>query len=330
MGDIRDFHVASKFGSIDSLAASDGEAGNAHLVRELVRNANRLALRGGPLVTFGWDASTDGTEVNVKGLRGNYLAHNEWIPIIPGPLLVPKPPDTTHIEIRVLIWLQGSLDDHKAWIRVNTSSTPSTAVFDDTSANVVEVTSSGATLGGVGEVNAGWTTVTLTDIPVRRGAVLEPINILIKGLSTSQLMDTDNSTGYGGVNTGTVGSVNIASRHAAESGSELYVNGADWHGPSNASPKKVLGRDLPEHVIKFTVVEPGTGTERDAYLSGTIFNTSRNDGSATHADGLIFHDPGLTENMREQLRNITSKFYIYRANKYRIASLSVYAQDGTA
>ena len=331
MGDIRDFHVASKFGSIESLAATDGEAGNANLVRELARNANRLALRGGPLVTFGWDASTDGTEVNVKGLRSLYLPTNSWSPIIPGPLLVPKPPDTTHIEIRAVVWLGGSLDDHTAWIRVNSSSTPSTAAYDKTSSNVVELKSTGSTLGGGGEVNAGWDTVTLSDIPVRRGAVLEPLNVLVKGGSTLELMDTDNSTGYGGLNTGTVGSVTIAYRHAASGGSELYVNGSNWHGPSNALPKKVLGRDRPEHVIKFTIVET-SGTERPIYMSGSIFNTSRTDGSATHADGLIFYYPNMTEAIRRRLSHTTttSKFYIYRANKFRIASLSIYAQDGVA
>ena len=329
MGDIRDFHVASKFGCVHSLAADDGEAGNAHLVREVVRNSNRLALRGGPLVTFGWDASTDGTELNVKGLRAGYLAHNEWISVIPGPLLIPKPPDTTHIEIRALIWLEGSLDDHTAWVRVNTSSTPSTAVFDNTSSNVVETKSTGSTLGGAGEVNGGWSTITLSDIPVRRGSVLEPLSVLIKGSSTTQVMDTNNTDGFGGVSTGSVGSVTMASRHAATSGSELYLNGAAWHGPASALPKKVLGRDPPEHVMKFTIVEPGTGTERDAYLSGAIFNTSRTNSSGASADGLIFHDPGMTDLLRSQLGSINSKFYIYRASQYRIASLSVYAQDGT-
>ena len=328
MGDIRDFHVASKFGSVDSLAADDGEAGNAHLVREVVRNANRLALRGGPLVTFGWDASTDGTELNVTGLRADYIVHNEWLSVIPGPLLIPKPPDTTKIEVRALVWLEGAADDHTAWLRINTSVTPSTAVFDNTASNVAEFKSTGYTLGGVGTVNQGWSTVTVSNIPVRRGSVLEPINVLIKGSSNLGFLDTDNSSGFGGVSTGSVGSVTLASRHAAQSGSELYLHNANWHGPANVAPKKVLGRDLPEHFIKFTIVEPGTATERDAYTSGIIFNTSRNNSSGASADGLIFHDPGLPQSLRDRLTNTDSKFYIYRAGKYRIASLSVYAQDG--
>ncbi len=321
MARISEIHIASKYGAVDSAAVVDGEAGNAHLLREVVRNSNRLAVRGGPLFVQGWDASTDGSEANVKGARGGYAPYGEWTPILPGALLVPKPPYVNKVTLRALIHVSGTAagggNQLSSFLRLDTSMTEgSLNRFDTERANVVEVQSDGATLGT--GTNNGWQMVTLEDVPVRRGTDFEPIWLWLMGdPNTGALMSTAT---FGGRNTGTVNGITPAALFETQI---MYDSGAAWNGP--ASGGSVLGVDdgFGGHVVEFV----DSASSLPVYTSGKILSVERLNSTGTTADAISFAAPDMPQTLVQQIIQTGATYNIYSALQYRLASVAVYAQD---
>ena len=54
--------IAPSYGALDTESIIDGDAGHAHVLRELARNPNRLLQQGGPPLNLAWASSHDGTE----------------------------------------------------------------------------------------------------------------------------------------------------------------------------------------------------------------------------------------------------------------------------
>lgn len=89
--------TAPLFGALDSTAITDGSAYNAHVVREITRNANRQAGRGQHLVTllwpmssFDWTYNPDGSVHTLHGLR-SWVPTTHWIRLVPATPIAFRP-----------------------------------------------------------------------------------------------------------------------------------------------------------------------------------------------------------------------------------------------
>lgn len=176
--------IAASYGGLDSLAFVDGGVPSAHILRELARQANRLAVRGHPLLQLIYDSGGLVTESGEGALVG--WGWPFWVQITPGPITVPKKPG---LELGRLHVRSYSRTNEELYIQVVTDRSPFNARAEHGGSSTVRIVGTGA---------FQWTT--LSDIPLDYSD-FEHVSIFLRGLPTTTVGVTATN---GSPNVGTV------------------------------------------------------------------------------------------------------------------------------
>lgn len=96
-----DYEVSQLFGCLDDAAVNDGRPASAHVLREIARNSNRLAGKGGMLVNMSWRANTQATVTETNGAFAGYAPPFGWKSFFPAPFIMPHKPNLRRGEGRI-------------------------------------------------------------------------------------------------------------------------------------------------------------------------------------------------------------------------------------
>lgn len=178
--------MAAVFGALDSDAIGDGDAVSAHLVRSLVKAANRAASRAGePLFNFIYDSGGNGTETPAGGFVG--YGYTLWTRILPGPLFKKKKPGLTKAKLFVRFHART---DEQLFIQVVTRASPFNPIATGSSPNCIKLVGTNA-----------WAWDDKEDIPIAYEGS-EEISVFLRGVATTTL-----GNGSNGANSGTISSI---------------------------------------------------------------------------------------------------------------------------
>jgi len=135
---VRAPEVAPIFGAIDSAAISDGQPVDPHILRAMVRSANRLVCRGEMICQYLFESSTLTTS-GVEESRLEPWGWPTWVQILPGPVTRKKKPGIT--KARLDVRYAANTGD-KFYIQCATSKSPFNPAADGSSPNTIAITAS--------------------------------------------------------------------------------------------------------------------------------------------------------------------------------------------
>jgi len=168
----------TQFGALDDDAARAAISGDAHVLRELARNANYLAGLGNPLLNLCWNASPDTGDDIVQGGMVDWVTFPDWRRLIMGPAPVKRKPSILYGEVQG--WASVT-NGQRLWIQIGTDALPFNPQAQLTAPNVIAITGTGS-----------MANFSATHIPLGRGE-FDMVDIFVTGDPTEDLM----SAGYG-------------------------------------------------------------------------------------------------------------------------------------
>jgi hypothetical protein len=191
--------IPDRFGYLSPDCATQGAPGSSALIREIIKNNNRLIAR--PSVVDSLIVpTTDSTTDFADGLFRGY-GFADWS-LIRGPIAIRKKPGTTKLMSGIYLRVEGSAP---TGIQICTSKKPFNPTLPLAAAeNVVYVAAP----------SGGWQSFEIEDIPCGDGES-ELLSFYIRGISTTLM------SGSLGANTGTA-------EAGADNVNRLYLTGAGW------------------------------------------------------------------------------------------------------
>lgn len=181
--------IATSYGALDSNAFFDEMGVNAHILRVLARNANRLAAKSHHMFTLAWPSVQTGTAVPLQR-RYQYAEAlgTTWYQVIP-PFKIPKKPGTEKMECRIRANISNNL---RVVFQVQTIAAPFAERIDTANPNVVIVTGTDAVA-----------TYAIDNVPISTGRE-EVITLWARAVSAGAVPST---ALYGAPVSGTIGRI---------------------------------------------------------------------------------------------------------------------------
>jgi hypothetical protein len=209
--------IAALYGAIDSNAAYNGSAVDAHLLRTMAMSANRLAAKGHQVFRSAWDSTQDPLDGSYAEI-GNVRAFGPmtWKPIIRPHTPVFKKPGIAAYDAAIVAFVLTTND--QVSFQIATRAAPLQPALSVNASNVIRAVGNGT-----------WRALLLSGtIPADRGTTDE-ISLYARGLPTNRAGDT---TAGGAPNTGTVST--IGPQMGVAYGS-IVDNTATWHIDSSVT-----------------------------------------------------------------------------------------------
>jgi len=165
MSEVLKPEIASKYGCLDTNAVIDGDAGHAHVLRELARSTNRLLEQSSPVLNLVFDASTDSSEFTAGSSTG-FLGSYDWRPVVPGAMMVPKKANHDLLDFKLI----ANITQNKTvTFQVATSRSPFDAEGNTAKPGIVEALGTGS-----------WAVYDIEGIPASNKEI-EAIGIFARG-----------------------------------------------------------------------------------------------------------------------------------------------------
>jgi hypothetical protein len=175
--------VGTKYGALDSAVFVDGVPFSAHLLRAMAMSANRLTLKGQPLLNLVWP-TRDTLDEEDEAWAFEGLAWPYWSLLVPR-LPVFKRPLLNRAAVRCRLYVASG---ETCYLQFGTRGCPFQPWRRSGGANVLEVAGGGA-----------WTDYSLDDVPLHDGTE-EWLEVWVRGEDTGTAMDEGT---YGANNAGT-------------------------------------------------------------------------------------------------------------------------------
>lgn len=114
------YERAAVHGGMDSTYFSQSNAGNAHMIREVARNSNRIHSVGMPILSLQWRADGD-PATDRDGIMADYVTWPAWQRIFPAPIPCPHQPQlrSAHVDV----WANIS-NGQSVYLQIGTSAKP--------------------------------------------------------------------------------------------------------------------------------------------------------------------------------------------------------------
>lgn len=177
-----DYEVEDRFGALDDTAVGDGRPASAHVLRQIARNSNRLAGKGGMLCNMIWRANDQAGGEATDGAFAGYAPPFGWKSFYPCPFITPHKPNLRRGEGRIRAQISNG---QVLLLQICTTARPFDPGATQSRDNVVR-------LLGTGSVE----TYEFSGIPLGAGD-METIDVFLQGDRGTTLMDAANGSNSG-------------------------------------------------------------------------------------------------------------------------------------
>jgi len=217
--------VATLYGALDSATFVDGVPYSSHLLRALAMSANRLTLKGHPLLNLVWP-TRDTLDEEDGALPFEGLAWPYWSLLVPR-LPIFKRPYLNRGAVRCRLQVAAS---STAYLQFGTRAWPFRPWRRAGAKNVLEVAGTGA-----------WGDYVLDDLPLLDGTDDE-LEVWVRGVDAAALMDEGT---YGANNTGTHTALFPERMEDSTSAWTAPANGGHWLSLEDSGGNRVVApRDI--------------------------------------------------------------------------------------